>query len=290
MCRNCNLHRNSTMASRHACLDQNGEAVISERTYATAGAGAQHAEAVRVCRGGVVPLPLILLPAGPAVPPAVCQIGLHQPAAPPLRPQRGVPLDCHPSEKHVNLGALYSLKFRAALDVQSFVCSLPLEFDANAASELRTQPCAAGALQGGTRAAPRQLNDQNREESQNYWATSEACDYFVGLSPPADSASRGVSAPTLLCMSSASQSRSLPSLPRWLNFGPVHCAEGGASFDTADWTAIASEPFLEKDASPALGRAFLLPWKAARPNVMVQYSMWRRTPAASSGHRTDSPV
>lgn len=42
-------------------------------------------------------------------------------------------------------------------------------------------------LQGGTRAAPAQLNDQNREEPSTYWATSERCNYFVGASPPTES-------------------------------------------------------------------------------------------------------
>ena len=43
------------------------------------------------------------------------------------------------------------------------------------------------------------------------------------------------------------------------------------------WTALKSEPFLDKDASPRLGRAFLLPRQAQRPIVMQQYSLWQRT-------------
>ena len=36
-------------------------------------------------------------------------------------------------------------------------------------------------LKGGMAAAPRQLNNKNREEPENYWATLDRCDYVVTL-------------------------------------------------------------------------------------------------------------
>lgn len=48
----------------------------------------------------------------------------------------------------------------------------------------------------------------------------------------------------------------------------------------AGWTALKSELFLDKDASPRLGRAFLLPWRPRRPNVVLQYSLWQNTARA----------
>jgi hypothetical protein len=35
--------------------------------------------------------------------------------------------------------------------------------------------------QGGTRAAPRQFNDRNREEPANYWSDAANCSYAVTL-------------------------------------------------------------------------------------------------------------
>lgn len=37
------------------------------------------------------------------------------------------------------------------------------------------------AVQGGTRAAPRQFNDRNREEPENYWPSAANCSYVVTL-------------------------------------------------------------------------------------------------------------
>ena len=36
-------------------------------------------------------------------------------------------------------------------------------------------------MQGGTRAAPPQFNDRNREEPANYWPTADNCTYIVTL-------------------------------------------------------------------------------------------------------------
>jgi hypothetical protein len=42
-------------------------------------------------------------------------------------------------------------------------------------------PFCGPRLQGGTTAAPRQLNNENREEPENYWASLDRCDYVVTL-------------------------------------------------------------------------------------------------------------
>lgn len=41
-----------------------------------------------------------------------------------------------------------------------------------------------GPTQGGTRAAPRQFNDRNREEPDNYWPSAANCSYVVTLRDP----------------------------------------------------------------------------------------------------------
>ena len=40
----------------------------------------------------------------------------------------------------------------------------------------------AACTQGGTAAAPLQLNDRNREDPDNYWTSTEGCEYVVTLS------------------------------------------------------------------------------------------------------------
>ncbi len=44
--------------------------------------------------------------------------------------------------------------------------------------------CACVLTQGGTAAAPPQLNSGNREEPDNYWPDASLCRYFVGLQYP----------------------------------------------------------------------------------------------------------
>ncbi len=43
-------------------------------------------------------------------------------------------------------------------------------------------------VQGGTAAAPEQLNNRNEEEPSNYWPDAQQCQFFAGLqergSPP----------------------------------------------------------------------------------------------------------
>jgi hypothetical protein len=124
-------------------------------------------------------------------------------------------------------------------------------------------------LQGGTRAAPRQLNDRNAEETGNYWVSSERCDFFVGLTPPSDSGA--VSCSFLI----SSHSWIDPARPHRLAI--LQMRSDVQHTRITGWTALKSEPFLDKDASSRLGRAFLLPWQARRPIVMQQYSLWQRT-------------
>lgn len=121
-------------------------------------------------------------------------------------------------------------------------------------------------LQGGTRAAPRQLNDRNAEQPDNYWVSSERCDFFIGSMPPADSGAMHCSV-FISCHSWINSARLLRS---WQSCKPAMMCNTG-------WTALKSEPFLDKDASPRLGRAFLLPWQIRRPIIMQQYSLWQRT-------------
>ncbi len=47
-------------------------------------------------------------------------------------------------------------------------------------------------MQGGTAAAPGELNDRNRWEPGNAWADAEHCDFFVGLQYPSEPPLQGV--------------------------------------------------------------------------------------------------
>jgi alpha-1,2-mannosyltransferase len=93
---------------------------------------------------------------------------------------------------------------------------------------------------GGTRAAPRQLNDQNRREPENYWEDSENCDYAVTLRD-----SNG-----------------------WL--------DGGVLGLENKWEVVAREPFLDAGQSWPLTRAFYIPWLSGLKNKWLSYELLKK--------------
>ena len=54
------------------------------------------------------------------------------------------------------------------------------------------QPSVGYSVQGGTAAAPDELNDRNRWEPRNAWPHAARCDYFVGLQYPGEPPLQGM--------------------------------------------------------------------------------------------------
>ncbi|KAL4446276.1 hypothetical protein ABPG77_003083 [Micractinium sp. CCAP 211/92] len=94
--------------------------------------------------------------------------------------------------------------------------------------------------EGGTRAAPRQFNDRNREEPENYWPSAANCSYVVTLRDRAS--------------------------------GRVIDELG----DLASWEEVAALPFLDAAQSPALTRAFYIPWLSPAKNRHMDYVLLRQ--------------
>ena len=90
----------------------------------------------------------------------------------------------------------------------------------------------------GTKAAPPQFNDDNRSEPDNYWDNADACDFFV--------------------TSTVSQGGS------WID-APVLEASSHA------WKVRKSLPFIDNSKSPALTRAFYIPFVSQKKNVWLDY-------------------
>jgi len=99
---------------------------------------------------------------------------------------------------------------------------------------------------GGTRAAPRQLNDQNREEPENYWPDAAQCDYVVTLGPAGRQNGSG----------------------SWFDEAALGVAEG--------WTVMAEQPFVDGGGSPALTRAFFIPGYSRKMNKWLRYALLER--------------
>jgi alpha-1,2-mannosyltransferase len=99
-------------------------------------------------------------------------------------------------------------------------------------------PRAFDDSQGGTRAAPPQLNDQNTREPQNFWESAENCDYAVTLRDPRTG---------------------------WLDSGVLG--------PETDWEVISSHPFLDAGQSPPLTRAFYIPRLSPLKNKWLSYEL-----------------
>ncbi|KAK9846490.1 hypothetical protein WJX81_005211 [Elliptochloris bilobata] len=92
-------------------------------------------------------------------------------------------------------------------------------------------PRAFDLAQGGTAAAPPELNDRNRWEPRNAWADALRCDFFVGLQH----------------------------------------AEEPALQDPAEWSPLAARAFVDTARSPsALARALYIPRLSAARNLAAQ--------------------
>ena len=99
--------------------------------------------------------------------------------------------------------------------------------------------------QGGPAAAPPQLNDQNRDEPANYWATGERCDFAV----------------TMLQSDGA---------------GGWEALDAAALGPAGGWEVVAEAPFVDHGASPALARALYLPRLSAARNRWLRYVLLKR--------------
>jgi len=102
-------------------------------------------------------------------------------------------------------------------------------------------PRAFDESQGGTRAAPPQLNDQNKREPENYLETADNCDYAVTLRNSSDG---------------------------WL--------DGGVLGSENEWEVIATQPFLDAGRSPPLTRAFYIPRLSPLKNKWLSYELLKK--------------
>lgn len=96
----------------------------------------------------------------------------------------------------------------------------------------------------GTMAAPKQFNDMNRSEPDNYWDSADACDYFVTSSTRDD--------------------------------GAIQHMMDGAVLEQGDWKVRGSAPMVDTVASPALFRALYIPFLSVRRNTWMTYILLER--------------
>lgn len=104
-------------------------------------------------------------------------------------------------------------------------------------------PRAFDPAQGGSTAAPRQLNDENRDEPENYWPSAEGCDFAVTMQHKGEVLDGAV-------------------------LGPM-----------SEWQVVKEAAFLDSAASPAVTRAFWVPFISARHNQWLRYLLLARRPA-----------
>jgi len=110
---------------------------------------------------------------------------------------------------------------------------------------------------GGTRAAPPQLNDQNRSAPENYWETAEKCDYVVTLGPNLEDSGEN-------------------NLFRWIDAHVLGSPE--------DWEVLAEGRFIDSTTSPALTRAFFIPGVSTAWNTWQRYVLLKRSRHNRSTH------
>ena len=96
----------------------------------------------------------------------------------------------------------------------------------------------------GTMAAPRQFNDDNRAEPDNYWETADNCDFFV--------------------------TSTVENAGNWLDEDVL---------DRDVWRVRASVPVVDNAKSPAWTRAFYIPYVSPKRNVWVHYVLLERQSA-----------
>jgi len=107
-------------------------------------------------------------------------------------------------------------------------------------------PRAFDAGAGGTAAAPPQLNDKNKGEPANYWASAEACDYAVTMAGPSGGG------------------------------GGWELLDGGVLGALREWEVVGEAPFVDNAASPALARALYVPGYSAARNRWLRYVLLAR--------------
>lgn len=97
----------------------------------------------------------------------------------------------------------------------------------------------------GTMVAPKQFNDMNREESDNYWAEPSRCDFFVTMSLDGS----------------------------WIDNGLI---QQSADAEVPQWQEIRSIPFVDGAKSPALTRAFFIPTLSHRKNHWARFVLLQK--------------
>lgn len=91
----------------------------------------------------------------------------------------------------------------------------------------------------GTKSAPYQFNDENRSEPDNYWDSADDCDYFV---------------------------TSTTTQGRWID-------EPILNATSHEWRIKVAYPFIDNSRSPALTRAFYIPYLSWKKNVWIDYML-----------------
>lgn len=99
--------------------------------------------------------------------------------------------------------------------------------------------------EGGTKASPKQFNDMNVEEPENYWNSADQCSFFV----------------TLQSNNGASK--------EWLDSPSM-----GNS--TQAWKQVESFKFLDSANSPSLTRAFYVPFYSSKRNQWLEYVLLQK--------------
>lgn len=97
----------------------------------------------------------------------------------------------------------------------------------------------------GTMESPKQFNDMNREEPENYWTDPSGCDYFVTMSLDGS----------------------------WID-GVLH--QQSVDSKEHNWQEIKSIPFVDGSKSPALTRAFFIPFLSYRKNYWAQFVLLQK--------------
>lgn len=97
----------------------------------------------------------------------------------------------------------------------------------------------------GTMSAPKQFNDMNREEPENYWDDPSRCDYFVTMSLDGS----------------------------WIDQGLIQQSDNA---EEPQWEEIKSIPFVDGSKSPALTRAFYIPTLSYRKNYWARYVLLQK--------------
>uniref|UniRef100_A0A0D6R9T7 Mannosyltransferase n=1 Tax=Araucaria cunninghamii TaxID=56994 RepID=A0A0D6R9T7_ARACU len=120
---------------------------------------------------------------------------------------------------------------------------------------------------GGTAAAPPYFNNQNKASDKQYITDIGKCSFLVELDLKREHSCNG------------SESSAQETVFEFPSLKPVHDLKREHSScrpDSSTWETILELPFLDKEKSPALFRAFAIPWAWEKKNVFGTYKLLRR--------------